>query len=108
MNEYEMINSIDGKDATVLDALTLKLRQCLANYDYVVVESINREILKIFTDLYLKYIYNFNDLIMEGRKLIKRITEERLQPINVKIISNIHAPIEWREAILYKEDYMAL
>jgi hypothetical protein len=108
LNEYEKINSINGKDITVLEALNLKLKQCLINYDYVVVESINREILKIFTDLYLKNIYSFNNLILEGRKLIKKITEERLKPINIKIISHINAPIEWREKNLYKEDSMAI
>ena len=94
LNVYELIDSIYGKDATVLEALTLKLKQCLLDYDYIIVESINREILTIFTDLYHEYFHNFYDLIVEGRKLINSITKERTKPINVKIYSNIYTPIE--------------
>lgn len=109
VNDYdESIIPTKDDDSTVLDALHSKLKQYLIDYDYVVFESLNRNTLEDFTELYLAHNYELKDLILRGNEMIKDKLYAKKTSIFTKIYTNVHAPLEWRDSILYSEDYMAL
>ena len=95
------------EDYNVLDAVLLKLKHYLSDFNYVVFESTSCDKLKKFTELYYKNIYNINRLLQLGNEMINKYMQNSNNPIYTKIYSNVFSTLEWREQVLYREDYMA-